>query len=81
MNRAQWHKFSTQLRDVPANQVPFDTLTNSSVSVALDDYIPPISDSDFLNDVRQGVSSENRYADQTLCFVVYRDGEYLIILY
>lgn len=42
--------------------------------MALEDYQAPPTLAGFLDDVRLGATSENRFADQILGSVVYPDG-------
>lgn len=48
-------------------------MKSSAVSVALDDESPSTI-SEFMNDVREGAHSLNRYSEQTFALIVYKDG-------
>jgi len=49
-------------------------LYSSLTTLALEDYVLPHPASDALEDIRGNCDSPNRFADQTLGFVVYSDG-------
>jgi hypothetical protein len=49
-------------------------MKTSAVSVALEHAASPTTTPKFMNDVRGDTNSINRYSDQTLSLVVYKDG-------
>jgi len=48
-------------------------LKTSAVTVALEGESPATT-SEFMDDVREGAWSTNRFSDQSLTLVVYKDG-------
>ncbi|KAF9653248.1 CoA-dependent acyltransferase [Thelephora ganbajun] len=74
LGRTEWHRVHQQLLGVDENRSLFDLLKTSAVSVAFEDESPATTP-EFMNDVREGTYSGNRYSDQTLTLVVYKNGE------
>lgn len=73
MGRTEWYHAFQQLLQVDANRPLLELLKASAVSVALEGESPSTIP-EFMNDVRGDTDSVNRYSDQTLNLVVYKDG-------
>ena len=74
LGRTEWYHVHRQLLGVDENRSLFDLLKTSAVSVALEGE-SPATIPEFMNDLREGTHSSNRYSDQTLMLVVYEDGK------
>ena len=49
-------------------------MKTSAVSIALEEESPATAP-EFMNDVREGTHSPNRYSEQTFTLIVYKDGK------
>lgn len=74
LNRSAWHQACQDLKAIPSNAPAFEALYSSLVTLALEDYCAPLQENELLSDVRGGHRSPNRFSDQMMGIVVYKDG-------
>ncbi|KAH9949129.1 hypothetical protein B0H21DRAFT_820318 [Amylocystis lapponica] len=74
LSRDNWFEARAQLEADPSNIASFQQVDTALATLALEDFSAPPLDADKIEAIRTGAGSANRYADQVVGFVVYKDG-------